>query len=54
MLKEEELESVSKVVQQAKDKMQKQMMMRMEVLQKRLAYQQQAMEDEKSGVDNMM
>lgn len=29
-------------------------MRRMEVLQKRLRYQEQAMEDEKSGVDNMM
>ena len=54
MIKEEELESVGKVVQQAKEKMQKEMMKRMEVLQKRLKYQEQAMQDEKSGVDNMM
>lgn len=40
MIKEEELNSVSKVVSSAKKKMQEEMTKRMEVLQKRLKYQE--------------
>jgi len=40
MIKEEELQSVAKVVRQAKQKMQDEMNKRMETLQKRLKYQQ--------------
>lgn len=54
MLRDEELTKVSQVVKEAQKKMKEQMEHRMSKLQERLRAQEANMNDEKTGIDNMM